>query len=112
MTLTVRNCAIGELGEMLNRMNAAFQRMKVRKEFLPVQGWIRTTEVTRSSDGSAPPHFHTLMMAPPGMLNGKSYVRHERWVELWRECLRVDYDPNVDVRAVKPRKPKDGESLA
>ncbi|MCZ6343873.1 phosphoethanolamine transferase, partial [Escherichia coli] len=22
------------------------------------------------------------------------------------------YDPNVDVRAVKPRKPKDGESLA
>ncbi|WP_162771817.1 protein rep, partial [Shigella sonnei] len=56
--------------------------------------------------------FHTLMMAPPGMLNGKSYVRNERWVELWRECLRVDYDPNVDVRAVKPRKPKDGESLA
>ncbi|PQN27542.1 replication protein, partial [Shigella boydii] len=48
------------------------------KEFLPVQGWIRTTEVTRSSDGSAHPHFHTLMMAPPGMLNGKSYVRHER----------------------------------
>ncbi|MFK7520033.1 protein rep, partial [Escherichia coli] len=66
----------------------------------------------RGSDGSAHPHFHTLMMAPPGMLNGKSYVRHERWVELWRECLRGDYDPNVDVRAVKPRKPKDGESLA
>ncbi|HGU1351368.1 TPA: protein rep, partial [Escherichia coli] len=63
-------------------------------------------------DGSAHPHFHTLMMVPPGMLNGKSYVRHERWVELWRECLRVDYDPNVDVRAVKPRKPKGGESLA
>ena len=71
LTLTVRNCAIGELGEMLNRMNAAFQRMKVRKEFLPVQGWIRTTEVTRGSDGSAHPHFHTLMMAPPGMLMGK-----------------------------------------
>lgn len=112
LTLTVRNCAIGELGEMLNRMNAAFQRMKVRKDFLAVQGWIRTTEVTRGSDGSAHPHFHTLMMVPPGMLNGKSYVKHERWVELWRECLRVDYDPNVDVRAVKPRKPKDGESLA
>ncbi|MDI5568690.1 protein rep, partial [Salmonella enterica subsp. enterica serovar Kentucky] len=23
-----------------------------------------------------------------------------------------DYDPNVDVRAVKPRKPKDGQTLA
>ncbi|MFS9818557.1 protein rep, partial [Salmonella enterica] len=112
LSLNVSNCAIGELGEMLNRIKPAFQRMKVRKEFRPVQGWIRTTEVTRGSDGSAHPHFHTLMMVPPGMLNGKSYVRHERWVELWRECLRVDYDPNVDVRAVKPRKPKGGESLA
>ncbi len=52
LTLTVRNCAIGELGEMLNRMNAAFQRMKVRKEFRPVQGWIRTTEVTRGSEAA------------------------------------------------------------
>ncbi|MGJ8863366.1 replication protein, partial [Salmonella enterica subsp. enterica serovar Kentucky] len=40
LPLTVRHCAIAERGEMLNRMNAAFQRMKVRKEYLPVQGWI------------------------------------------------------------------------
>ncbi len=112
LTLTVRNCAIGELAETLNRMNAAFQRLKDRNEFRKVQGWLRTTEVTRGRDGSAHPHFHTLMMVPPRMLNGKSYVRHECWVELWRECLRVDYDPNVDDRAVKPRKPKGGESLA
>ena len=58
LTLTVRNCAIEELGETLSRMNTAFQRLKDRKEFRPVQGWIRTTEVTRGSDGSAPalPH--------------------------------------------------------
>ncbi|WP_428183180.1 protein rep, partial [Enterobacter hormaechei] len=29
----------------------------------------------------------------------RDYVKHDRWVELWRECLRVNYDPNVDVRA-------------
>ncbi|EAS0973175.1 Replication protein [Salmonella enterica] len=112
LTLTVRNCAIGELGATLTAMNAAFKRMEKRKELRPVQGWIRTTEVTRGSYGSAHPHFHTLMMVPPGMLNGKSYVKHEQWVALWRDCLRVDYDPNVDVRSVKSRKPKDGESLA
>ncbi|MGJ8863301.1 protein rep, partial [Salmonella enterica subsp. enterica serovar Kentucky] len=49
MTLTVRTSAIGELGEMLNRMKEAYQRMKVRKEFMPEQGWIRTTQVTRRS---------------------------------------------------------------
>ncbi|MFO5973178.1 protein rep, partial [Pseudomonas aeruginosa] len=55
LTLTVRTCASEELGETLSRMNTAFQRLKDRKEFRPVQGWIRTTEVTRGS-GSASPH--------------------------------------------------------
>ncbi|MBE3060592.1 protein rep, partial [Klebsiella pneumoniae] len=41
LTLTVRNGAIEELGETLSRMNTAFQRLKDRKEFRPVQGWIR-----------------------------------------------------------------------
>ncbi|MBE3060535.1 protein rep, partial [Klebsiella pneumoniae] len=66
----------------------------------------------RGRDGSAHPHFHPRRMVPPGILNGKSCVRHGRWVELWRECRRVSYDPKVDARAVNPRKPKDGESLA
>ncbi|MBE3060240.1 protein rep, partial [Klebsiella pneumoniae] len=76
LTLTVRNCAIEELGETLSRMNTAFQRLKGRKEFRPGQGWKRTTEGTRGRDGSATPAFHPLLMVPPGVLNGKSYVRH------------------------------------
>lgn len=111
LTLTVRNCAVDQLGVTLTTMNAAFQRLKDRKEFKPVLGWIRTTEVTRGHDGSAHPHFHTLMLVPPSMFSGRDYVTHYRWVELWRECLRIDYDPNVDVRAVKPRAPADGESV-
>ncbi|MDP4345254.1 protein rep, partial [Escherichia coli] len=75
LTLTVRNCEIGELGEILNRMNSAFQRLNDRKEFRPVQGWIRTTEVTLSRDGSAHPHFHTLMKVPTSMLSGDGYEK-------------------------------------
>lgn len=112
LTLTIRNCAIGDLGATLTSMNAAFKRMEKRKEFRHVQGWIRTTEVTRGKDGSAHPHFHVLMMVPPSMLSGRDYVKQADWVALWRDILRVDYDPNVDVRAVKPRKPKDDEVLA
>ncbi|MBC8955028.1 protein rep [Xenorhabdus sp. PB62.4] len=112
LTLTVRNCAIEDLGETLTLMNSAFQRLKVRKEFKPVQGWIRTTEVTRGRDGSTHPHFHTLMMVPPSMLSGRDYVKHYRWMELWRDCLRIDYDPNIDVRVVKSKCSKEGESFA
>ena len=111
LTLTVRNCDVADLGGTLTAMNAAFKRMEKRKAFNPVCGWIRTTEVTRGKDGSAHPHFHTLMMVPPSMLSGDGYVKHAEWVALWRNVLRVDYDPNVDIRAVKPRQSKNSEAL-
>ena len=98
-----QNCEIGELGTVLTAMNAAFKRMEKRKELSPVQGWIRATEVTRGKDGSAHPHFHCLLMVQPSWFKGKNYVKHERWVELWRDCLRVNYEPNIDIRAVKLR---------
>ncbi|WP_447403224.1 hypothetical protein [Escherichia coli] len=27
-------------------------------------------------------------MVQPSWFKGKNYVKHERWVELWRYCLR------------------------
>lgn len=111
LTLTVRNCPITELGDTLIVMNAAWQRLKDRKEFGSVLGWVRTTEVTRGrQDGSAHPHFHALLMVSPSMLAGVNYVKHARWVELWRECMRIDYEPVVDIRAVKPRELKSGQA--
>ena len=101
LTLTVRNCPIDELRDTLAGMNAAWNRLRLRREFRPVLGWIRTTEVTRGKDGSAHPHFHTLLLVPSSMLAGPHYVKQARWVDLWRECARLDYPPVVDVRAVR-----------
>lgn len=106
LTLTVRNCPISELADTLTAMNSGWQRLKDRKEFAPVLGWVRTTEVTRGQDGSAHPHFHALVMVPPSWFRGQSYVKQARWVELWRDCMRLDYQPVVDVRAVKALPPE------
>lgn len=103
LTLTVRNCLPEELGALLTQMNVAFKRMEKRKEFAPVQGWIRTTEVTRGKDGSAHPHFHCLLMVPASWFSGVAYVKQSRWVELWQSCLRAEYAPNVDIRTVKSK---------
>ncbi len=75
LTLTVSNCAIGELGETLNRTNAAFQRLKERKEFRPVAGWIRTTQYTRDRVVTAHPYFYPLPMVPPGLRYGQTSSR-------------------------------------
>jgi hypothetical protein len=103
LTLTVRNCAISELRAQIRSMNEAWNRLRLRQEFGAVQGWIRTTEVTRGRDGSAHPHFHVLMMVKPGYFAGKNYVTQSRWADLWRECARLDYQPIVDIRTVKPK---------
>lgn len=103
LTLTVRNCEIQDLKAQLKELNLAWQRLLKRKEFTPVQGWVRSTEVTRGKDGSAHPHFHCLLMVPPSMLSGRSYITQARWTELWQDCARLTYTPVVDVRAVKPK---------
>ncbi len=107
LTLTVRNCAISDLRETLTAMNAGWNRLRVRREFRPVLGWVRTTEVTRGRDGSAHPHFHCLLMVPLSMFT-RHYVTHARWVELWQETARLDYTPVVDIRTVKSKGPKLG----
>jgi plasmid rolling circle replication initiator protein Rep len=102
LTLTVPNCPIEELGETLKAMNAGWNRLRLRQEFKPVLGWGRSTEVTQEAKrtGYAHPHFHCLLMVPPSWFT-RHYVKQSRWVELWRDCMRLDVDPVVDVRAIK-----------
>ena len=99
MTLTVKNVPITELKATLSHMNRSFQRLIQRKAW-PAVGWLRSTEVTRGRDGSAHPHFHCLLMVKPGYF-GKNYIKQVQWVQLWRKCARLDYDPILDVQAVK-----------
>jgi plasmid rolling circle replication initiator protein Rep len=100
LTLTVRNCPVTELRTTLGNMVESWKRLIKRPEFRPVVGFVRTTEITRSEDNSAHPHFHCLLMVKPSYF-GVSYVSQARWVELWQDCARLDYAPVVDVRAVK-----------
>lgn len=102
LTLTARNCPLLELKTTLSDMHKAWTKLVRRKDW-KVQGWVRTTEVTRGKDDTAHPHYHCLLMVPPSYF-GSNYISQERWVELWQECLKVSYQPIVDVRAVHPKR--------
>jgi plasmid rolling circle replication initiator protein Rep len=99
LTLTVKNCAIADLRETLTWMHESFKRLTKLKDF-PAVGWLKSTEVTRGKDGSAHPHFHCLLLVRPSYF-GKNYIKQAEWVELWRRSLRIDYNPVLDVQAVK-----------
>ncbi|WP_180327104.1 protein rep, partial [Escherichia coli] len=34
----------------------------------------------------------------------RDYVKHERWVEIWSECLRVDYAAGAHIKRVRPNR--------
>jgi plasmid rolling circle replication initiator protein Rep len=99
VTLTIKNCQITELRSTLDWMHESFKRLTKLKDF-PAIGWIKSTEVTRGKDGSAHPHFHCLLMVQPSYF-GKNYMKQSEWVELWRRSLRIDYNPVIDVQAIK-----------
>lgn len=104
LTLTVRNCEITDLRQTLQHMNESWRRLIKRAPFLKVvDGWIKTTEVTKGKDGSAHPHFHVMLLVKPSYF-AKSYIKQADWAKLWGAVLRVDYLPIVDVRTVKPKK--------
>jgi len=100
LTLTIRNCEIGELRDSIQLLISGFTRLRRSGEF-PAVGWIRTVEVTRGNDGSAHPHLHCLLLVKPSYFS-TGYIKAVTWVSLWRRSMKLNYDPIVDVRAVKP----------
>lgn len=106
VTFTVRNCDLVDLRAVVDDMNKAFGRLSKLKAF-PAIGWIKSLEVTRNAEtGQAHPHFHCLMLVDSKYFGGRNYIKQEEWRSLWQRCLRVDYLPVVNVKAVKPKKNK------
>ena len=123
LTLTIKNPHISDLRETLKHMNESWHRLVKRKAFASVvDGWIRTTEVTRpkqkkkkKSDPDiicpifgnthAHPHFHVMLFVKPSYFS-TGYISQQKWSDLWRDVLRVDYQLIVDIRTVKPNKKK------
>jgi plasmid rolling circle replication initiator protein Rep len=99
LTLTILNPELVDLRSTIDHLNKSFNRMSKRKAF-PGVGWIKSLEVTKSESGTAHPHFHILMMVKPSYFSGKAYLSFFSWTELWKSCLKVDYDPQLNVQAV------------
>lgn len=108
MTLTVRNCAGGQLPATIDMMFEAIQRFsqrgEVRKAF---KGMVRNMEVTHNINITSKdfdtfhPHFHCIVAVNQSYFTSRDYLSQDRITELWREALRADYDPVCDIRRVK-----------
>lgn len=109
LTLTVRNCRLEDLRETIAWMNASWLKMIKRKNF-PALGWIKCIEVTRGETDLAHPHFHCLLMVNSNYFT-INYISQANWTKMWKECLKVDYTPIVNVKRVRNRKHKSKQTV-
>lgn len=108
LTLTVRNCTGDDLSKTIDHLfeswNRLLQLAAIKKA---VKGWVRTLEVTHNTNHNSKsfdsyhPHFHALLCVNKSYFKKQDYIKHEKWVALWRSSARLDYDPDVDVRVIR-----------
>lgn len=103
LTLTLRNCTGDELSSTLDTVFAGWNRLNtVRRIKRTVKGWFRALEITYNKDADTyHPHIHAILMVDKGYFRTDDYIRTVEWVQLWRNAMRLDYDPICDVRKVK-----------
>ena len=100
LTLTMKNCELTELNATLKHLNQSFRRLSQLKAF-PGIGWVKSVEVTRGRDGkSAHPHLHCLILLKDSYYK-EDYLSKTDWIALWKQSLRVDYSPVLDVKAIQ-----------
>lgn len=103
LTLTMKNCPLTELRDTLHHLNQSFRRLTQLKAF-PGIGWIKSVEITRGRDGkTAHPHLHCLILLKDSYYK-EEFLSKSDWIALWKQCLRVDYCPILDIKAIKPDK--------
>lgn len=109
LTLTCKNVDGKDLSNQIDELFKAFTKMTRRKSFKQsVKGWFRALEVTHNLDKISEsydtyhPHFHMVLMVNESYFKDtRIYLTHKDWVELWKSCMSVEYDPLVNIKAFK-----------
>lgn len=108
ITFTVKNVPGTQLGGEIDRLHKAVNNLaKCARWRGAVRGWLRATEVTHNTNKKSTsydtyhPHIHMLLCVPSGYFSGKGYIRQKEWAQLWQHYAGTEYEPLVDVRAIK-----------
>ena len=91
----------------MNKAYKMFWEKHLSKRF---NGYVKILEFTFPDSTTAHPHFHILLSTNRDYFfkSNDNYLTTEDISKLWGRMLKVDYNPIVDVRIIKPKKTKGG----
>lgn len=103
LTLTCRNVTGDMLAGQIDQLVTAWRNLAKSDVFKRhVNGWFRVLEVTHNLQADTyHPHYHCILAVSNSYFKGQCYMSQAKWVQLWRDCMGIDYDPIVDVRLLR-----------
>ena len=109
-TFTIRNPELQELKSYVKLFNQAWKRMTQSKRWRnSILGYIKAIEIPfqKTDKDYINLHAHCLLIVPSIYFDFKNYnlyIKQNEFQEMWKKALRVDYNPSVDIRIIKPNK--------
>lgn len=108
VTFTVRNVTGPELGRTIDKIHKAAHNMaKTKRWKAAVKGWLRATEITHNTDVKSAsfdtfhPHLHFLLCVNSRYFKSAEYIPQKEWKAMWERAAGLNYDSQVNVKAVK-----------
>jgi len=114
LTLTCRNVTGEILSKTMNTLYHAYKTLCTRITYkAAVRGWCKVFEITYNwNTQEYHPHFHCILAVDNDYFTSDLYIRHQKFCELWKSCLNVDYIPIVDVRVFTESEKGKGKEVA
>lgn len=111
VTLTVKNVKGNEIKATLDRMNQGFKALvQAKKQYKAAAGlqksllgYMKAVEITYNSDTDTfHPHMHIIFEVEKEYFSSRSrYISHKQWRDMWQSVMKIDYEPQVNVKAIK-----------
>ena len=111
VTFTIRNIKGNEIKETLDCMNKGFQALTQSKQQYKAAaglqrsllGYMKATEITYNSETNTfHPHLHVILEVDKNYFNNRNmYISQAKWRQMWQEVMHLDYEPLVNVKAIK-----------
>ena len=111
VTLTIKNIAGHEIKEALDKINQGFRALTQQKQQYKaaaglqksLYGYMRATEITYNSQTNMfHPHLHIIFEVDEKYFSSRArYISQAKWRQMWQEVMHLDYEPLVNVKAIK-----------
>ena len=111
LTLTIKNCKPETLHQTLMQMSQGWDRLCHRRWFKrEMLGWARSLEITYNKlSGELHPHYHVILVSDKKLDIGQAELNFKY---MWRESMRLDYNPVIDLREIYSLSGEEDEALS